>query len=227
MTHFTPAPAPVLSGRRYLPATSRNEIPSVGAPSVGAPSGAAPSSRPDRVWTAPLRAARAAARRSRLGAVAGAALLGLLAGCETPRPIEPPPATASIAVLYQRPPERALIQALRLYEEGAFDRAEVALKNALQLGLRDRRDAAVAHKYLAFIACAFNRIGECEQGFRNALGADSDFRLSEAEIGHPIWGPVYRRVLAAHRPEPAAPPSTTGIAPTSANGTPLYPVPPR
>jgi hypothetical protein len=146
--------------------------------------------------------------RCRRPALAIAALLGVLAGCETPRPVEPPPATASIAALYQRPPERALIQALRLYEEGAFDRAEVALKSALQLGLRDKRDAAVANKYLAFIACAFNRIGECEQGFRNALSVDSEFRLSEAEIGHPIWGPVYRRVLAAYRPEPVTPPST-------------------
>jgi hypothetical protein len=209
MMHSTPASA--LSGCRRPPATSADEnLPG----------------RHDRVRTVPERVARAAVRHVRLGASAGVALL-LLAGCETPRPIEPPPATASIAALYQRPPERALIQALRLYEEGAFDRAEVALKNALQLGLRDRRDAAVANKYLAFIACAFNRIGECEQGFRNALGADSEFRLTDAEIGHPIWGPVYRRVLAAHRPEPAAPLPTSAVPPTTANGTPLYPVPPR
>jgi hypothetical protein len=128
---------------------------------------------------------------------AGAAALALaLAACETPRADAPPP-TASIAQLYQRPAERALIQALRLYEDGAFDRAETGFRSALQQGLRDARDTAVAYKYLAFVACAFNRIGECEQGFRAALSADPEFRLNDAEVGHPIWGPVYRRVIAS------------------------------
>jgi len=126
-----------------------------------------------------------------------AALLALsllvVSGCETP-PSVPPPATESIVSLYQRAPERALINGLRLYEDGAFDPAEQALRAALLQGLRDRRDAAVAHKYLAFIACAFSRLSECEQQFRDALAVDPDFALSDAEIGHPIWGPVYRKV---------------------------------
>lgn len=105
-----------------------------------------------------------------------------------------PPPTVSIVALYEQPAERALINGLRLYEEGAFDRAEPMFRTALQHVLRDRRDAATAHKYLAFIACAFNRIADCEASFRNAFNVDPDFALTEAEIGHPIWGPVYRRV---------------------------------
>jgi hypothetical protein len=54
----------------------------------------------------------------------------------------------------------------------------------------------VAYKHLAFIACAFNRPAECEADFRSAFAADPGFRLTDAEIGHPIWGPVYRRVAA-------------------------------
>jgi hypothetical protein len=124
-----------------------------------------------------------------------------LAGCESlrPPPPPPPPPTVSIAALYQRPPERALINGLRFYEEGAFDKAESSFRSALLQGLRDRRDAAVAYKYLAFIACAFNRIGECEQNFRSAFASNPEFALTDAEIGHPIWGPVYRRVEAERK----------------------------
>ena len=121
----------------------------------------------------------------------------LLAGCESLAPPPAPPATPSIALLYAQPAERALINGLRAYEEGAFDRAEQSFRTAVLQSLRDRRDLAVAHKYLAFIACAFNRIDECEQQFRNAFGADPAFVLTDAEIGHPIWGPVYRRVAAS------------------------------
>jgi hypothetical protein len=131
---------------------------------------------------------------------AALATIALLAGCEhlqglqqKPPPPAPPP-TVSIVALYQQPAERALINGLRLYEDGAFDRAEPQFRSALQQVLRDRRDAATAHKYLAFIACAFNRIGDCEASFRNAFATDPQFTLTDAEIGHPIWGPVFRRV---------------------------------
>jgi hypothetical protein len=125
----------------------------------------------------------------------------LVAGCETLQPPPPPaaPQPPSVAQLWERPPERALLNGLRFYEDGALDRAEASFRSALLQGLRDRRDAASAHKYLAFIACAFNRLPECEQQFRNALAADPSFLLTDAEIGHPIWGPVYRRVTAERR----------------------------
>jgi hypothetical protein len=116
----------------------------------------------------------------------------------------PPPPTESIALLYARPAERALVNGLRAYEEGAFERAEQSFRTAVLQSLRDPRDAAVAHKYLAFIACAFNRIGECEQQFKRAFGADPRFLLTDAEIGHPIWGPVYRRVAQARSDEALA-----------------------
>jgi Tfp pilus assembly protein PilF len=124
----------------------------------------------------------------------GALVLSLLTGCQSMAPPPALPATESIVLLYARPAERALINGLRAYEDGAFERAEQSFRTAVLQNLRDRRDLAVAHKYLAFIACAFNRISECEQQFRNAFGADPDFALTDAEIGHPIWGPVYRRV---------------------------------
>lgn len=128
-------------------------------------------------------------------AVAALAAL-LLAGCEVLRPGPPPapPPTESIVALLERPAERALVNGLRAYEEGSFERAEQSFRTAVLQGPRDRRDLAIAHKYLAFIACAFNRLAECEQQFRNAFAADAAFVLTDAEIGHPIWGPVYRKV---------------------------------
>jgi Tfp pilus assembly protein PilF len=142
----------------------------------------------------------AAPRACALAALAVAAL----GGCVTVPAEAPAPATESIALLYARPAERALVNGLRAYEEGAFERAEQSFRTAVLQSLRDPRDAAVAHKYLAFIACAFNRIGECEQQFKRAFGADPRFLLTDAEIGHPIWGPVYRQVAQARADEALA-----------------------
>lgn len=124
-------------------------------------------------------------------------LAAALSGCGTLQPPPAPPATAtSVAALYQRPAERALIMGLSLYEQAAFDSAEQSFQAALKGGLADKQDVATAYKYLAFIACAFNRIDECAQDFRAAFGADDRFALTDAEIGHPTWGPVFKRVAA-------------------------------
>lgn len=124
----------------------------------------------------------------------GAALLLILAACQTP----PPPPPPSVSTLLDSPAERALAAGLVDYDDGAFDRAQVHFETAVRQHLRDPHDAAVAHKHLAFIACAFNRPADCEMQFQAAFAADPSFRLTDAEIGHPIWGPVYRRVAAGH-----------------------------
>jgi Tfp pilus assembly protein PilF len=120
-------------------------------------------------------------------------LAAALVSCAT---APPPPAPSSVASLYQRPGERALILGLAQYEQAAFDRAEQSFRTALKAGLTERQDVATAHKYLAFISCAFNRIDECERNFRAAFAADDKFALTSAEAGHPMWGPVFRRVEA-------------------------------
>lgn len=116
----------------------------------------------------------------------------LLAGCA-----EPAPPSVSIAELLRNPAEHALADGLRNYDDGAFEKAEHDLRTAIRMGLHDRRDTGEAYKHLAFIDCAFNRPGECEADFRAAFASDPGFQLSEAEVGHPIWGPVYRRVKAS------------------------------
>ena len=120
----------------------------------------------------------------------------LVAACATAPPSPPPQPTASIARLYEQPAERAFLNAMRLYEEGQHERAEALFRRALSDGLGDRHDVAMANKHLAFIACAYNRPADCEAAFRAAFAADPGFRLTDAEVGHPIWGPVYKRVAA-------------------------------
>jgi hypothetical protein len=140
-------------------------------------------------------------KRRAIASLVAAAIV--LAACQTvPEPVSAPapapaaPPTASVAALYRQPAERALVEGIRLYEEAAFDRAEQALRKALRLGLADPRDRAAAYKYIAFVACAFNRIVDCEASFQSAYAADPKFSLTEAEIGHPVWGPVYKRIAA-------------------------------
>lgn len=139
--------------------------------------------------------------------LAAITVLGVVvSGCalfEPPRaPPQPPPPSISIARLYEQPAERAFINGMRFYEDGQYERAEVMFKRALAEGLRDRSDVAAANKHLAFIACAYSRPAECESAFRAAFTADPNFKLTDAEVGHPLWGPVYSRVAAEQTKAP-------------------------
>ena len=129
-------------------------------------------------------------RRPGLRSAFSIALLTLL-GCAAPPPA---PAPTGFAELMERPGERALVEGIRAYDDGQYAQAEAALRRALAAGLASPRDRASAHKLLAFITCTSNRLAECEAAFRAARAADPGFTLQRAELGHPLWGPVYRRV---------------------------------
>jgi Tfp pilus assembly protein PilF len=127
-----------------------------------------------------------------------AVLLLALAGCATPPPppaAPPPPPPLGLADLMERPAERALVEGIRAYDDGQYPLAESALRKALGAGLASGRDRASAHKLLAFIMCTSERLTECEAAFRAARAADPAFVLSRSEAGHPLWGPVYRKLL--------------------------------
>ena len=113
--------------------------------------------------------------------------LAMLSACTVP------PAPGLSEVL-QRPAERALLNGLRAYEDAQYADAERELQRALAAGLVSARDRATAHKHLAFVFCTSQRISACEAAFRAALATDPAFALTRAEAGHPLWGPVYRRV---------------------------------
>lgn len=112
----------------------------------------------------------------------------LLAGCAVPG------AQIGLSDLSARPAEKALLSGIRSYEDAQYPAAESSLSAALAAGFMVKKDAALAHKYLAFIYCTSARIDDCKRAFMAARAADPAFSLSKKEIGHPQWGPVYKQV---------------------------------
>jgi len=122
-------------------------------------------------------------------ALASAACL-FLAACA-----QPPPAPVGLLDVSGRPAEKALLDGLKAYDDAQYDSAERLFRQALALGLASVKDRAEAHKRLAFIHCAAGRLDPCQAEFRAARREDPAFALDRAEAGHPVWGPVYRRVV--------------------------------
>ena len=121
--------------------------------------------------------------------VPAVALLAFAGGCAQFPGSQP----VGVTDLAERPAERALLGAMRAYDDADYPSVERQADEALKLGLRSPRDLATAHKLRAFVYCTSNRIGPCEAEFRAARTADPSFALTRAEAGHPVWGPVYLR----------------------------------
>jgi len=112
----------------------------------------------------------------------------LMAGCMQ---VAPPLGLLDVSA---RPAEHALLAGMKAYDDAQYDSADRLFREALALGLVSQRDRAEAHKRLAFIQCAAGRLGECEAEFKLARQADRTFALDKSEAGHPVWGPVYKRL---------------------------------
>ena len=123
-------------------------------------------------------------------ALASAACLFLAACAQTP-----PAAPVGLLDVSGRPAEKALLDGLKAYDDAQYDSAARLFRQALALGLASTKDRAEAHKRLAFIHCAGGQLDPCEAEFRAARQEDPSFALDRAEAGHPVWGPVYRRVV--------------------------------
>src|ERR1044071_7454380 len=111
------------------------------------------------------------------------AAFAALTACETPLQQAP----VGLTDLTERPAERALMGAMRAYDDADYPAVERQANEAMKLGLRSPRDVATAHKLRAFVYCTSNRLAACEAEFRAARGADPAFALSHAEAGHPVW----------------------------------------
>lgn len=98
--------------------------------------------------------------------------------------------------LFPRKAEQALSAGIQQYEDGELKTAQKSLQDALSLGLTFNADKVTAHKHLAFIYCSSNQERQCRDEFRRAFDLDPGFKLERAEIGHPLWGPVYTGVRA-------------------------------
>lgn len=91
-----------------------------------------------------------------------------------------------------QPSNKQLLSGIKSYEDGDYQSALITLKNAQNMGLNDKRDQVVAHKYLAFIHCVSGREKQCREEFKHALQVEPTFELKPEEAGHPVWGPIFR-----------------------------------
>ncbi len=155
----------------------------------------------------------------------------LVCACQTPPPLpEHPPSRATpptevkqparAPAAPQAPPsapaptvtpaERALADAVALYDAGNFASVIKRLTGASEIWQDDtsRSNATqiTAHKYLAFSYCVTNNRLQCRQQFAEALKMDPQFALAPAEKGHPIWGPEFERAKNQTSASPAKPP---------------------
>ena len=119
--------------------------------------------------------------------------IGLLAACAQ-APVVKPPEPIGLMDITERPAERALLSGLRAYDDGQYTDAERQLNDALKAGLVSAKDRAAAQKHLAFVYCTSRRETQCELAFKAARTAYPAFALSKSEAGHPVWGPVYKRL---------------------------------
>jgi hypothetical protein len=94
----------------------------------------------------------------------------------------------------------ALARGMASYEDGNFDEAASQLKLSLEQKLSPP-EQMLARKHLAFAYCVSGKDRLCADEFKRLLEISASFDLDPAEAGHPIWGPVFRRVKAK-KPEP-------------------------
>lgn len=136
------------------------------------------------------------ARPSRISGAIALAIAASACAPLTEKPTTPAaPPQISQSTLRERAQEQ-LALGIRQYNAGEFESAQKSLTGALDHGLLSKADQSSARKHLAFIHCLVNRETQCRDEFRKAFEINSDFALTPAEDGHPIWGPVYRNVRA-------------------------------
>ena len=87
-------------------------------------------------------------------------------------------------------------EGLRLYRAGQYDDAIArfaAVRSPPSLRVQ-------ALKHTAFGYCVTNRLPLCQRAFQDALALSPGFRLTKAEQGHPVWGPVFTKALQQSQP---------------------------
>ena len=132
-------------------------------------------------------------RRIRIHIVATILLLSLFAGCVQP-PQKPVGISVEEVARLQRM-ERAqanLRDGLKKYDGGNNDEAIKSFLLALDSGQLAFSDQINARKHMAFIYCLSGREANCKEEFEKIIALDAKFELSQAEAGHPTWGPIFR-----------------------------------
>lgn len=100
-----------------------------------------------------------------------------------------------------RKSEQSLALGVRSYEDGNYKAAAGHFQNALGDDSLATGEQVIAHKFLAFIYCVSGEKLACRGEFKKVLILNPKFELSTGEAGHPLWGPVFREVLAEMSPK--------------------------
>lgn len=122
---------------------------------------------------------------------AGLILIGLIVGCGIVIAYENPSGEIKS---FRKEVDQQLKVGIKEFESGNYDASLSALQAVLESQVADKKDHVTAYKYLAFIHCVSSNNQLCNDYFRKALEIDPNFELSQAEVGHPVWGAAFRRV---------------------------------
>jgi Tfp pilus assembly protein PilF len=96
--------------------------------------------------------------------------------------------------LLRTPTEFMVNNGIKNYEDGNYSASMNILQNLVENRDATKGEKLLAYKYLAFNYCLSSKEKLCRESFRKALELDSSFKLSPAEAGHPVWGPIFSSV---------------------------------
>jgi hypothetical protein len=94
---------------------------------------------------------------------------------------------------------QALKDGVLLYNNGDYNGAIKLLGSPAIVASKNKAIKLDALKYSAFSYCVTAKAQLCRQQFDRAFKLDPSFKLSPAEIGHPIWGPEFSRSKTAQK----------------------------
>lgn len=102
--------------------------------------------------------------------------------------------------LFRTPTEYMVNNGIKNYEDGNYTVAMSILQALVENKAATKGEKVLAYKYLAFIHCVSPsesrdvREKMCRESFKKAFDLNPNFSLSQAEAGHPVWGPVFSSV---------------------------------
>jgi len=94
-------------------------------------------------------------------------------------------------IWFSSPSKAMLDRGVTSYEQGNYSVAMTRLQGVIDYPAATAPQKVEAYKLSAFIHCISGREKMCSESFKKALQLDPKFDLTPAEVGHPVWGPVF------------------------------------
>lgn len=102
--------------------------------------------------------------------------------------------------LFRTQTEYMVNSGIKSFDDGSYASALSILQSLVDNKKATKGEKVLAYKYLAFSYCVTTSYSKdtrermCRDSFQKAFDLDPSFKLTTAEAGHPIWGPVYSLV---------------------------------